>query len=87
MQCLLNKLGFTSTSGNPTYTRTNFTKDEILQKHLSVLITFDIPKNQDHFELPYLYWIPKLHKNPYRDTLLTPVNALLSQYRYYSLNH
>jgi hypothetical protein len=30
-ECLLNELGFTSTSGNPTYTRSNFTKDEILQ--------------------------------------------------------
>jgi hypothetical protein len=26
-ECLLNKLGFTSTSGNPTYIRTNLTKD------------------------------------------------------------
>ena len=61
--CLLNELGFTSTSGNPTYTPSNLTKDEILQNHLSVLNTFNIPKNQDQFELPYLYWIPKLHKN------------------------
>jgi hypothetical protein len=33
--------------GNPTYTRTNFTKDEIVQIHLSVSNTFNIPKNQD----------------------------------------
>jgi hypothetical protein len=65
-ECLLNELGFTSTSGNPTYTRTNLTKDEILQNHLSALNTFGIPKNQDQFDLPYLYWIPKLHKNPYK---------------------
>ena len=64
--CLLNELGFTSTSGNPTYTLSNFTKDEILRNHLTVLNTFNIPKNQDQFELPYLYWIPKLHKNPYK---------------------
>jgi hypothetical protein len=65
-ECLLNELGFTSTSGNLTYTRANFTKVEILQNHLSVLNTFDIPRNQDQFELPYLYWIPKLDKNPYK---------------------
>ena len=41
------KLRFTSTSGNPTYTQTSLTKDGILQNHLSVLNTFDIPKNQD----------------------------------------
>ena len=63
---LLNELGFTSTSGNPTYALSNFTKDEILQNHLSVLNTFNIPKNQDQFELLYLYWIPKFHENPYK---------------------
>ena len=55
---------------NPTYTRTNLTRDEILQNHLSVLNTFDIPKNQDQFDLPYLYWIPKLHKNPYKQRFI-----------------
>jgi hypothetical protein len=65
-ECLLNELGFTSTSGNPTYKRTNLTKNEILQNHLSVLNAFDIPKNQDQFDLLYLYWISKLHKNPYK---------------------
>jgi hypothetical protein len=82
-ECVLNELGFTSTSGNPTYTRTNLTKNEILQNHL----TFDIPENQDQFDLPYLYWIPKSHTNPYKDTLLVPVNALLSHYLSYSLNY
>jgi hypothetical protein len=82
---VLNELGFTSTSGIPTYTRTNLTKDEILQNYLSVLNTFNIPKNQDQFYLPYLYWIPKLHKNPYKDTLLVPVSALPSHYLYYLL--
>jgi hypothetical protein len=57
--CLLDELGFTSTCGNPTYTRTNITKDKSLQHHLSVLNTINLPKNQDKFELPYLYWIPK----------------------------
>jgi hypothetical protein len=55
-ECLLNALGFTSTSGNTTYTRINLTKDEILQNHLSVLNTFNIPKNSRsvRFTLPLL---------------------------------
>jgi hypothetical protein len=85
-ECLLNELRFTSTSRNPTYTQTNLTKDEILQNHLSVLNIFNIPKIQDQFKLPYLYWIPKSHKNAYKHTLLVPVNALLSLYLYYLLN-
>jgi hypothetical protein len=58
--CLLNELGFTSTCGNSTYTRTNLKNDEILQTHLSALNTFNIPKILDQFELAYLYWIPKI---------------------------
>jgi hypothetical protein len=35
-ECLLNELGFTSTSGNPTY----LTKNEVFQNHLSFLKFF-----------------------------------------------
>jgi hypothetical protein len=40
-ECLVNEMGFTSTSGNPTYTQTNLTRDEILQIHVPVLNTFN----------------------------------------------
>jgi hypothetical protein len=65
----LTELGINSTFGNPTYTPTDLSKDEILQNHRSVLDTFNIPVNgMNDFELlvPYLYWIPKFHKNPYK---------------------
>jgi hypothetical protein len=86
-ECLLNELGFTYTSGKPTYTRTNLTKVEILQNLFSVLNAFDIPKHEDQFDLLCLYWIPKSRKNPYKDTLLVPVHVLLSHYFSYSLNY
>jgi hypothetical protein len=64
--CILNELGINSTLGNPTYTPTALSKDEILQNHRSVLDTFNIPVNgMNEFELPYPYWIPKLHKHRY----------------------
>jgi hypothetical protein len=86
-ECLLDKLGFTSTCGNPTYTPTNLTRDEILQNYFSVLNTFKISKNRYHFELPYLYWIPKLHKYPYQQRYIagsskcstTPLCLLLTK--------
>jgi hypothetical protein len=56
-------VGFTSTSGNPTYAGTNLTKDEILQNQLSVLNTFNNSKTQDQFELPYM---TLLDKNSYK---------------------
>ena len=66
INCILDELGFNSTSGNPTYTLSSLSKEEILQNHKSVLDIFNIPKYQDEFDLPYLYWIPKLHKSPYK---------------------
>jgi hypothetical protein len=41
--------------------------------HDSVLNTFSIPGHgDDDYELPYLYWIPNLHKTLYKETLLVP---------------
>jgi hypothetical protein len=38
---------------------------ENLQNYRSILDTFNIPVNgMDKYELLYLYWIPKFHKNP-----------------------
>jgi hypothetical protein len=48
--CLLNEPGFSSISGNPTYTRNNLTKDEILQTYLCSLNAFNICRNHDQFE-------------------------------------
>ncbi|MCU7801424.1 MAG: hypothetical protein KZQ70_15165, partial [gamma proteobacterium symbiont of Lucinoma myriamae] len=64
--CLKEELGINSTQGNPTYTRTSFSKDEILDNHKSVLSSFGITCSEEDLELPFLYWIPKLHKNPYK---------------------
>jgi hypothetical protein len=72
-QWIINKLGINSTIGNRTYILTTFSKDEIPQNYESVLNTLNIPGHvDDNCELPYLYWIPKLHKTPYKDSLLVP---------------
>ena len=39
-------------------------KDEILQNHHSVVLTYGISLPEEDIDLPKLYWIPKLHKNP-----------------------
>ena len=43
-----------------------FTKEEILTNHLSALSSFGINTLDDDADLPSLYWIPKLHKDPYK---------------------
>ena len=53
-------------TGNPTYNLTAMFKDEILQNHRSVMLTFEISLPEEDIDLPKLYWIPKLHKNPFK---------------------
>ena len=39
---------------------------EVLDNHRSVLTSFGIDPNENEIDLPYVYWIPKMHKNPYK---------------------
>jgi hypothetical protein len=63
---LINELGIDNSLGNPTYTLTTLTKEEILDNHRSVLCSFGISTKDEELDLPSLYWIPKLHKCPYK---------------------
>ena len=38
----------------------------MLDNHKSVLTSFGIDPNEDELDLPYIYWIPKMHKNQYK---------------------
>ena len=50
-----------NTSSNITYKPTSFDKDEILANHRSFMTSLNIPSGKESEDLPYLYWIPKLH--------------------------
>ena len=63
INCLMEELGMSTMTGNPTYNLTAMSKEEIL--HHSVMLTFGISLPEEDIDLPKLYWIPKLHKNPY----------------------
>ena len=62
----INCLGLNNNKGNPTYTLTTLSKEEVINNHKSVLQSFRIKTASDFPSLPYIYWIPKLHKNPYK---------------------
>ena len=66
LNILKEELGLNTLPGNPTYTLTNFSTSEILENHKSVLTSFGIHTSDAELELPYIYWIPKMHKNPYK---------------------
>ena len=62
----MKELGVDDSFGNPTYTVTTLSKDEIISNHISVLSSFGLHVDENDSELPTIYWIPKLHKTPYK---------------------
>jgi hypothetical protein len=67
-ECLIKELGIDhNTSGNTTYKPTSFDKDEILANHRSFVTSISIPSGKESEDVPYLYWITKHHKTPYKE--------------------
>ena len=60
---LVEELRLHSLPGNPTYNLTDFSASD---NHKSVLTSFGIQSNSVELDLPYIYWIPKMHKSPYK---------------------
>ena len=53
--------------GNPTYTATTQSKEEIIDNRMSVLSSAGLSMKDVDYDLPLLYCIPKLHKCPYKE--------------------
>jgi hypothetical protein len=66
IDCLIKELGIDNSLGNPTYTPMTLTKEEILDNHRSVVCSFGISTKDEELNLPSLYWIPTLHKCPFK---------------------
>ena len=64
----MEELGINSdTNLNSTYINQVNTVDELIQTHATTLAdVFDIKLQQKEKNLPQIYWIPKLHKTPYK---------------------
>ena len=54
-------------NSNNTYTPTTLSKRQIIDNQLSVLSSFGINVKSDDQHLPSMYWLPKLHKTPYKE--------------------
>ena len=57
IDCLIKELGIDNSLGNPNIYHDN---------HRSVLCSFGISTKDEELDLPSLYWIPKLHKCPFK---------------------
>ena len=84
---LIEELGLHLLPGNPTYNLTIFSASEVLDNHKSVLTTFGIQAADAELDLPYIYWIPKMHKNPFKhNSFRVPRSVRPSFYPFYSQN-
>jgi len=54
IDCLIKELGIDTSVGNPTYTPTTLTKEEVLNNHRSVLYSFGISTKDEELDLPSL---------------------------------
>ena len=80
LQCLTTELGINRTTSNPTYSLTSFTKDEILQNHKSVLLSFGINIKENEEDFQSLYRIPNLHKTPYKERYIAGSSKCLTKH-------
>ena len=58
--------GLNSFPGNPIYYLTDYSASEVLDNHKPVVTSFGIETSDDELDLPCIYWIPKMHKHPYK---------------------
>ena len=75
-----------SLPGNATYNLTDFSASEVLDDRKSVLTSFGMQANSEELDLSYIYWIPKMHKNPYKHRFIAgssecskPLSILLTK--------
>ena len=52
-----------------TYVPAQLTKDKLLLRHIDTLTKSNI--KIDKLDLPIFYWLPKLHKNPYKSRFIS----------------
>ena len=68
-EVLAKELGVSSTgtsTGNSTYKKCFISEQDIVKKHLSFLSRYNIVPSVKEHSLPGMYWLPKLHKNPFK---------------------
>ena len=66
---------------NSPYVRCTKSFDDILRTHANFVNSVGLVMSEEDKNFPYLYWIPKLHKTPFKHRfILAPVNAQLKTY-------
>ena len=54
-----------------TYVKLSSTESVIVNRHISTCEDLKVSINPDQHKLPFLYWLPKLHKNLYKTRFIS----------------
>ena len=66
INCMIEELGLSTSTGNPSYTPSPLSREEILDNYDSVRLSLGISVSKEDLYLPKLYLIQQLPKNPYK---------------------
>ena len=64
IETLIKELGFSTPTGNSTYTSCQMSSEDIVSTHDTFIKSLGIELSEEDKRLPHLYWTPKLHKSP-----------------------
>ena len=65
IEVLFRELGLMGNTANATYSRAGRSLETLVQEHMKAFSKYGISTpNETQQKLPFLYWIPKFHKNP-----------------------
>ena len=81
---LIKELGIDNLLGQPTYSPTTLTKEDIMDNHRSVLCSFGISTKDEELDLPSLYWIPT--QVPFQTALYCWVCQMLHETSFQIIN-
>ena len=67
INCLRKELGTSGSMASATYKATDVSQEDICDKHKTFMSTHGLFLKKDDMTIPSLYWIPKPHKDPYKE--------------------
>ena len=67
---MISKVDVENNSNDKTYTAITLSKGKIVNNHKSVVSSFGLYTKDDDCDLPSLYCISRLHKNPYKQLFI-----------------
>jgi len=70
LNCIRKELGIETKQDNHTYTLSHQCEKDIIEANVKLLNNLDIAIPSKDMTIPLIYWLPKMHKNPYKERFI-----------------